>query len=112
MLVQVITDNHVDGSDGLQQFVETTVQAALSRFGDRVTRVVVSFADQNSDKGGDNDKRCTLEARLAGLSPVVVKSDAGTMEDAIDGAVDKLVQTLDRAVEKTSGTKGRTPMGG
>jgi ribosomal subunit interface protein len=112
MLVQVVHDNHTNGGEKLNNYLQETLDSALQRFGQRVTRVEVSLADQNADKGGDKDKRCTLEARLAGLAPVVVRNDAETMDEAIDGAVDKLVKTLDRMVDKQTDHKGRPSMGG
>jgi len=112
MLVQVLHDSHTNGGEKLNTYLEETLATALERFGDRITRVEVSLADQNGAKGGDSDKRCTLEARLAGLAPVVVRNDAGTMDEAIDGAVDKLVQTLEKTVAKQGDHKGRPSMGG
>jgi ribosomal subunit interface protein len=112
MLVQVIHDNHITGGEKLNTYLEETLTEALARFGNRITRVEVSLADQNGDKGGDADKRCTMEARLAGLQPISVRNDAGDMDDAIDGAIDKLIKTLDRTLSRQTDHKGRTPMGG
>jgi ribosome-associated translation inhibitor RaiA len=44
--------------------------------------------------------RCLLEARLAGLQPVTVSHQAATMEQAVDGAVDKLKRSLDSTLER------------
>jgi hypothetical protein len=41
-----------------------------------------------------------------------VRNDAGTIDEAIDGAVDKLVKTLERTVGKQGDHKGRPSMGG
>jgi ribosome-associated translation inhibitor RaiA len=112
MLVQVVHDSHTNGGAKVNTYLEETLAAALERFGNRVTRVEVSLTDQNGAKGGDTDKRCTLEARLAGMQPIAVHNDAGNIDDAIDGAVDKLVQLLDKTVARQSDHKGRPSMGG
>jgi ribosome-associated translation inhibitor RaiA len=72
-------------------------------FAAQITRVEVHLSDENSDKGGDNDKRCLLEARLAGLRPVVVSHRAATLQQAIDGAAEK----LERSIESTLGRLGQ-----
>ena len=107
MQVQVHTDNHVNGSSGLQAHVESVLEGALGRFGHRITRVEVHIGDENSHKGGDHDKRCSMEARLGGLAPVAVTGQGGTVDIAINAAVDKLVKTLNRTVDKKNDAKRR-----
>ena len=108
MQVQVHTDNHVHGSAGLTAHVESIVTGALERFGNRVTRVEVHIGDENGHKGGEHDKRCAMEARLSGLQPIAVTGQGAVVEAAINAAVDKLVRTIDRTLEKKYGAKGRT----
>jgi ribosome-associated translation inhibitor RaiA len=108
MQVQVHTDNHVNGSAGLTAHVESVVTGALERFGNRVTRVEVHIGDENGHKGGEHDKRCAMEARLSGLQPIAVTGQGTIVEAAISAAVDKLVRTIDRTLEKKYGAKGRT----
>jgi ribosome-associated translation inhibitor RaiA len=99
MQVQVSTDNHVDGSQALIRRVEEVVQTALDRFGDRVTRVEVHFSDENSSAKGDEiDKRCAIEARLAGLPPMAVTHQAPEVDLALTGAVEKLARTLTKTL--------------
>ena len=99
MQVQVSTGHHVEGSQGLHQHVQTVIESALSRFGDRITRVEVHFTDENSHaKNDDTDKRCAIEARLAGLPPIAVSHQAGVLEAALVGAVEKLERSLDRTL--------------
>jgi ribosome-associated translation inhibitor RaiA len=108
MQVQVHTDNHVNGSAGLTAHVESVVAGALERFGNRVTRVEVHIGDENGHKGGEHDKRCAMEARLAGLQPIAVTGQGGSVETAINAAAEKLERTIDRTLEKKYGAKGRT----
>ncbi|MEO7192257.1 MAG: HPF/RaiA family ribosome-associated protein [Vicinamibacterales bacterium] len=72
---------------------------ALARFGERITRVEVHFTDENSSaKSNDFDKRCAIEARLAGLPPIAVTHQAAGVEQALAGALDKLTRSVDRAL--------------
>lgn len=113
MLIQISTDSNIEGSAELTGRVETVVEGALGRFGDRVTRVDVHLTDESSlAKSGDDDKRCVLEARLAGLHPIIVSHHAASLEQALDGAADKLEKTVDRTLEKRNNPKGRTSYGG
>jgi ribosome-associated translation inhibitor RaiA len=114
MLVQVNTDNHIDGRADLSQYVETAVQGALGRFEPQLVRVEVQLTDENSHKSTQLDKRCLLEARLAGLQPIAVSEEGNTIDQALDGAIEKLALTLDRKLGKLGdkNKKGRVPFGG
>jgi ribosome-associated translation inhibitor RaiA len=111
MLVRVTTDNHIQGDQELQGEVESSVESALRRFGPQVTRVEVHLADENSHKGGESDKTCTLEARLAGLQPVAATSNGENLDQALNGALDKLVALLERKLGRLGERKGRPGFG-
>ncbi len=104
MQIQINTDGNIEGDAELVQKIKTVVRNSLDRFSEQVTRVEVHLSDQNSDKrSGTEDMRCLLEARLAGLQPTSVSDQAATLEQAVDGAVEKLTRSLD----STLGRKGR-----
>jgi ribosome-associated translation inhibitor RaiA len=110
MQILLNTDNRIQGSVELTQTVESTVGGALQRFGQRLTRVEVSLMDVNSSqKGGADDIRCAIEARLAGLQPIACTHHAPTLELALDGALEKLERTLDRTLEKAQDPRGHSP---
>ena len=111
MQVQVNTDNHIKGDDALSRLVEAEVDGSIGRFGEQITRVEVHLNDLNGHKAGI-DKRCMMEARIAGHQPVAVSHEAGTLEEAISGAAEKLERTLDRTLGKLGNHKGRTSFGG
>lgn len=96
MLIKINTDDNIDQPDALAEQIEATVRDVLDRFADQLTRVEVHLSDENSDKkSGSDDIRCLLEARLAGLQPVAVTDAAATVEQAVDGAVRKMMRSLD-----------------
>ena len=110
MKIQLNTDDHVDGTEALAAQVNATVEQALKRFSEHVTRVEVHLSDENASKSGQRDQRCMLEARLEGRQPVAVTDQAATVEQAVHGAAQKLAHLLDSTLgrlhdhrEKTSG---------
>lgn len=113
MQIQVNTDRNIEGSQELKEQVRGVVASAVDRFSDRITRIEVHLTDENSGaKGGADDMRCVLEARLAGMQPLSVRHEAATLEQAVAGAADKLEKTLERNLSRLNRTKGRTPYGG
>jgi len=98
MIIQVKTDNHIKGSVGLQSHVESVLDDILGRFGDRITRVEVHMRDENAHKPGDGDKVCHMDARVSGLQPINVQHQGNTLDQAIDGAAEKLARAIDSAV--------------
>lgn len=113
MQVLVNTDNNIEGSADLSSHVEALIQDTFGRLGDRLTRVEVYLADENSaQKGGELDKRCTMEARLGGLHPIVVTHEGSTLDQALYGAADKLEETIKRHLGKLDDHKGRTSFAG
>jgi hypothetical protein len=112
MLVQVNTDNHIENSTSLQDWVRREVEVDLGRFEPQLTRVEVYLSDLNSHKNAQVDKQCTIEVRIGGLEPIAVTKEAGTLEAAVDAALDVVSLTLDSRLERLQEKKGRTPMGG
>ncbi|HQZ33072.1 MAG TPA: hypothetical protein PK020_01540 [Ilumatobacteraceae bacterium] len=106
MQVEVRTDHNVGGGDKLTGQIVDDVTAALSRFSEHLTRVEVHLSDENADKGGVGDKRCVIEARPAGLSPVAVTDHGDTVEQACSGALRKLTSLLDTRFGKLANRKG------
>ncbi len=112
MQIQVNTDDNVSGRTELTLKVQTQINDTLDRFRDRITRVEVHLSDENSGKPGDNDKRCLMEARLAGRKPVAVTHSAGSLEDAFGGAADKMKRALESALGRIKDNQGRDSVRG
>jgi ribosome-associated translation inhibitor RaiA len=100
MQVQVHADSSVKGKAILTQTIEASVENAVRRWTPRITRVEVHLSDINGQKGGADDKRCLLEARIGGLQPIAVTHQAATLHDAVDGAADKLKKVLQNTLGK------------
>jgi len=112
MHFQVRTDNHIDNSEGLADFVRATVEGVLSsRYGDRLRRLEAYLQDVNAHKGG-LDKRCSLEAHLSGHQPVVAHADAAQIEEAVRGAAEKLDRALEHVLGRLADRGGRVSMSG
>ncbi len=96
MQIQVNTDKNVTGSEGLIASSTSLISQELNRYSQQITRVEVHFSDEDGNKDGVNDKRCLVEARLAGMKPIAVSNLANTHEQALTGALDKLNASLER----------------
>ncbi|AGA25669.1 HPF/RaiA family ribosome-associated protein [Singulisphaera acidiphila] len=111
MQIQVSTDNHIKGSDEFFQKVSAEVERGLSRFAEQITRVEVHLSDVNGPKGGGDDKRCLLEARLAGRQPIAVTHEAATVDEAIVEACEKMERSIESLLGRLD-PKGQTSFGG
>jgi ribosome-associated translation inhibitor RaiA len=100
MQIQINTDHNISGQDALTTNISNTVEDALSRFSDHITRIEVHLSDANSArKGGNDDMRCLIEARLKGQQPIAVTEHAATVGVAVGNATGK----LSRLIENTLG---------
>lgn len=100
MLIEINTDNHIEGREKMERYFSNMLSETLKRFEDKVTRLEVHIGDENSDKEGDNDKRCMIEARVAGMKPVAVTNHSDTIEKAVAGASDKIKRVLETTFDK------------
>lgn len=94
MQIQFNTDKNIIGNEDFIDSSTSLISEELSRFSHQITRVEVHLSDENSIKDGVNDKRCLMEARLAGMNPIAVTESANTHEQAVSGAIDKLKTSL------------------
>ena len=106
MLIQ-INGAEIHSTDAINEHVNKTVTHALHLFERQVTRVEVHLSDENGDKPGENDKRCLMEARLEGRQPIAVTHQAATLDQAVDGAADKLTKMIESALWRRLDQKNR-----
>jgi hypothetical protein len=101
--IQINTDHNIEGTEPLVVRVEAIVAKTLRRFSDQITRVEVHLSDQNGSKTSQDEKRCMMEVRLQGQQPASVTHDAASVDQAVEGASNK----LKRLLESTLGRKHR-----
>jgi hypothetical protein len=98
MNIQFNTDNNIPGVEKTRSFATSLISDGLIRFDKLITRMEVHLSDEDGSKDGLNDKRCVLEGRLKGRQPIVVTHRANSHEQAINGAVEKMKNSLERIV--------------
>lgn len=107
MQILVNTDDHIQGGESLAQWVKDEATTRLARLSESITRLEVFLTDLDGGKSGVNDKRCRLEARVAGRQPVSVTADADKMATAFIDSVDKLMRLLDAELGRVKDRHGR-----
>lgn len=95
-----VNSNHIEGSARLQEWVGASVADRLERFEEFLSRVEVHIGDENGSKSGADDKRCQIEARPKGHQPLSVTHNAESLEQAIEGAAEKMRHALEHLVGK------------
>lgn len=100
MQIQVNTGSGLENSESLQRWASEHLNDTLGRFHQDITRIEVQLNDENSGKAGNADKRCMMEARLAGHQPVAVSHHAVSQDEAFRGAARKLLNALDHTLSK------------
>ncbi|MBC3363228.1 HPF/RaiA family ribosome-associated protein [Pseudomonas sp. SWRI92] len=108
MQIQVNSDNHIQSSIRLEEWVRTTIESTLERYEEDLTRIEVHLGDENGDKPGPHDLRCQLEARPKGHQPISVTHKAESLELAIEGAATKLEHALEHLFGKLRGKRAAT----
>ena len=111
------TDNNIAGNEALAVHVRSVIEHGLCHLSYHFTRVEVHLSDENGPtkemQGGQNDKRCMMEARLESYHPLAVTSHAASVHQAVDGATEKLIRlvegTLGRLHDHKHGRDTRMP---
>jgi ribosome-associated translation inhibitor RaiA len=107
MQIQINTDRNIDGNEALAAYVRGETEHALSRINDHITRVEVHLSDENSDKKKAKDgQRCVMEARLEGRQPIVATHQATTLEQAVNGAAEKLSRLIESTIGRSRDQRG------
>lgn len=107
MQIQINTGNGLENKETLERWADAEIKGSLARFAEDVTRVEVHLSDEASGKESVDDKRCTMEARLAHHKPVAVTHDASSLDDAFRGAEGKLKRLLEHTLAKLDHKRDR-----
>ncbi len=109
MQVIVNSDHNITGDASLTERLESILSDSIGRFAARIVKVEAFLSDANSSKHGARDKRCVLEASVAGAQSVVATGEAPSVLEAIEGAAAKLERALEHAFGKLGASAGKTP---
>lgn len=105
MTIQFNTGNNITGGKEQSAPLIALLSDGLSRYKAQITRLEVHLSDEDGNKDGQNDKRCMIEARPEGQQPIVVTSEANTNEQAVEGAIDKLMASLETVLGRKNSRK-------
>ena len=84
MLVQ-INFGDVQHSAAIVNWAEERIRTQLGHLTEKLTRVEAHLRDDNSAaKSSGDDKRCVMEARIAGRRPLAVEHSGGDLYKVID----------------------------
>lgn len=101
MIIQVNTDNHIEGKEGMNTYINNLFNEKLARFDAHLTRIEVHLSDENgSGKAGSDDKKCNIEARLEGLDPIFASAQSDDISKAIHTALGKIKNGIEHHLDK------------
>lgn len=100
MKILIHSDKTIEGGERLHAYISSELETALSRFDTKIISLEVQLGDVNGEKFDEKDKRCMIEAHLAGMPPTAVTNFSDTIEKAFHGASDKLQRVLSKSFEK------------
>ncbi len=105
----VNSDHHITASESLSERVESVVTDTVDRYSDRITRVEVHLQDVNGASAVIGTSAARWKPVWVGVEPVVVTAEGASLQEAIDGAADKLERALEHAIERLQDLKGPAP---
>ncbi len=88
------------GTQELREYVMRRIGFQLSRFGDKLSGVVVRIADINGPKGGV-DKECQVTVHGAQIGTSTLTELGTTSFGAVDAAVERMGRSVSRSIERT-----------
>lgn len=100
MQVQVNCGDGLEAKDTLERWASAFLVESLARFRDDLTRVEVQLTDEAKGKHSGQEMRCMLEGRLTAHQPVAVSHYGETMDEALRGATQKLINALEHTFGK------------
>ncbi|MFT4020390.1 MAG: HPF/RaiA family ribosome-associated protein [Acinetobacter sp.] len=107
MNIEIRTDKNIQNSERLINYVRTELTNEFQRHSEKITHFSVHLSDEHGVKGGENELKCLIEARPAGLKPVVVSHKAPNIDAAIHGSIDRLKRSLEHLFEKKEQVRGK-----
>ena len=95
-----ISYGDLEGSTALSTHVEDAVTKEIGHTANRVTRVEVHLRDDKQKRHGPNDRRCMMEARIAGEKPLAVEARGDDIYNVVTDAAGKLGRAVKHKLDK------------
>lgn len=92
----------------LRDTASQRIRFSLRRLRTLVQRAKVRFVDVNGPRGG-LDKECRLEVKTEKSGVLAISSIAGDWRTALDAALQRLIRTLTRGLQRQHKTSRRRP---
>ena len=89
----------VELDEDQKQYIRQTLGMKLGKFASSIERVSVRLKDVNGPRGGV-DQLCRIKVVLSGLPSIVLQSQAGSLRDAINGALTGAERAVRRRVQR------------
>lgn len=96
MTIQLNSDTSLAIHEEYSKKLTKLLSDELNRFSEHITSLELHLSDVNGQKDRPNDKRCLLEARLKGRSPIAVSAEANTHDQAVHAAIGKLKTSIEK----------------
>ncbi|WP_225784361.1 HPF/RaiA family ribosome-associated protein [Xenophilus sp. Marseille-Q4582] len=107
MQIQLNTSNGIENKESLDRWADDELRQQLQRHADDLIRIEVHLSDENGQRASAADKRCVMEARLAGHGALAATHDAETIDQAFRGALEKLKRQIEHKVGRTADHRDR-----
>ncbi|RYF80301.1 MAG: HPF/RaiA family ribosome-associated protein [Comamonadaceae bacterium] len=108
MQIQLNTSNGIENTESLDRWADDELRQQLARYVDDLVRIEVHLSDENGQRASAADKRCVMEARLAGHGPLAATHDGETVDAAFRGALDKIKRQLEHKLGRAMDHRDRT----
>ncbi|MDA7416279.1 HPF/RaiA family ribosome-associated protein [Xenophilus arseniciresistens] len=108
MQIQLNTSNGIENKESLDRWADEELRHQLQRHADDLVRIEVHLSDENGQRASAADKRCVMEARMAGQGQLAATHDAQTIDLAFRGALDKLKRQIEHKVGRAADHRDRS----
>ncbi|MDR0933831.1 MAG: HPF/RaiA family ribosome-associated protein [Burkholderiaceae bacterium] len=89
----------VKASESLRNYITARLDTVLTRGQKNVQDITIRLTDTNGPRGGI-DKRCQIQVKLPGMSPIVVTGLAADITSAIDMAAQRVSKAVSRVLSR------------
>jgi len=94
MIIQLNADKNLAIHEAAGDAIKKLLIDELNRYSKHISRLDIHIADENGIKQGFNDIQCMIEAHRERTAPVVVTNVADTVDQSVNGAIEKMKHAL------------------